>query len=92
MDLPALPELLRALWEIEIFPDVEMLAAGSPQVFDNHEAAIDQLRRRLYVVPDTEQDLRLDAAARELLTETPDGLVVRGARPRRQALVLWRPE
>jgi SAM-dependent methyltransferase len=90
-DLPALPELVRVLWEMDIYPDVEMLETGGPHAFESREAAMEQLRRRLYVAPDTEQDRRLEQAARELLVEATDGLVVKGSRPRRQGLISWQP-
>ena len=91
VNMPALPELLRVLWEMEIYPDIEMFGASEPQVFESREAAIEQLRQRLYITPDTEQDRRLKMAVQDLLEETPDGLVVPGARRRRQGLIAWRP-
>ncbi len=79
------------LWAMNIFPDVTMLSA-EPAVLDtDRDAAIDQLRRRLGVHEGDEADLRLRAAADELLEATPAGFVVRGAAPRRQAMVSWRP-
>ena len=91
VELPALPELLAVLWEMEVYPNVEMMEAGGTQVFESRDAAVEQLRRRLYVNADTEQDRRLKAAARELLVEEPDGVSIRGAPPRRLGLVSWRP-
>ena len=90
VDLPALPELLRVLWEMEIYPDLEMLGTGETQPFDSRDSAVEQLRQRLYVRPDTEMDERLLKAADELLVDTPDGLIVRGSRLRRQGLLSWR--
>jgi len=92
VDLPALPELMGVLWEMGISPDLEMLDTGARGGFESWDVAIEQLRRRLYVAPDTEPDRRLQSAARELLVDTPDGLVVRGTPPRQQGLVSWRPE
>ena len=91
VELPALPELLEVLWEMEVYPNVEMVEARGPQVFESHDAAVEQLRRRLYVNPDTQQDRRLQVAARELLVEEPDGVSVRGARPRRLGVISWQP-
>ena len=91
INLPALRELLRVLWEMEIYPDLEMFQVSDPQTFESREAAIEQLRQRLYVTPDTEEDRGLHTAADELLVETPDGLAIRGACPRRQGLISWRP-
>ena len=91
VELPALPELLEVLWEMEVYPNVEMVEARGPQVFESHDAAVEQLRRRLYVNPDTQQDRRLQVAARELLVEEPDGVSMRGARPRRLGVISWQP-
>ena len=85
IDLPALPELLDALWEMDIYPDLEMFEATTSQTVESRETASELLRRLLYVQPDTEEDERLKIAIRELLVEGPDGFVVRGSRPRRQA-------
>ena len=92
INMPALPELLQVVWEMDIYPDVEMLEAGSPQTFDSVDEAIEQSRRFLWVMPDTEQDKRYQEAARELLVETPEGFVIKGARPRRQGLISWRTD
>jgi len=91
VDLPALPELMGVLWEMGISPDLEMVEMSARGGYESWDAAIEQLRRRLYVAPDTEQDRRLQSAAQELLVETSDGLVVRGTGLRRQGLVSWRP-
>ena len=91
VDLPALPELLNVLWEKGIYPDLEMLEKRAPQAFESREAAMEQLRGRLYVSPGSKQERRLLAAADELLVETPEGLTVRGAHDRRQGLVSWTP-
>ena len=92
INMPALPEILQVLWEMDIYPDVEMLEASSPQTFDSVDEAIEQGRRFLWVMPDTEQDKRYREAARELIVETPDGFVIKGARPRRQGLISWRTD
>ena len=91
VDLPALPELVGVLWEIGVYPDLKMIETGGSQRFESREGAIDQIRQRLYVDPGTEQDQRLRTALDELLEETPDGLMVRGTRPRREGLISWRP-
>ena len=89
--LPALPDALRLLWAMDIFPDLTMLPAVPPALVEEHGGALDYLRRRLSVDPDTEADARLRAAVNDLLEDTPDGLIVRGMSPRRQAILTWRP-
>ena len=91
LDLPGAPELLNALWEMDIYPDLEMFEETSPEAVESREAAVELLRQFLYVKPDTEKDRRLQAALGELLVETPDGFTVRESRPRRQALIGWSP-
>lgn len=91
MPLPGLPDVLKLLWAMDIFPDVTMVSAEAAVLDSDRDAALDQLRRRLGVSEGTEADGRLRAAADELLEEIPEGWVVRGVSPRRQAMVTWRP-
>ena len=92
IDLPALPELLPVLWQLGIYPDVEMFKAVSPRTVPNREAALTTLRQFLYVEPGTKKDARLETAMELLLVETPEGLAIRGAQPRRQALLHWKTQ
>ena len=89
--LPAIPELMGVLWEMDIYPDVEMFQAGPPQLFDTHEDAVQQLGSRLYVAAGTDRERRLLQAVEDLLMQTPYGLALKGARPRRLALAKWSP-
>ena len=89
--LPGLPDVLGLLWAMDIFPDVTMVSAEAPVLDADRDAAVEQLRRRLGVSEGSAADGRLLAAADELLEETPEGWVVRGMAPRRQAVVTWRP-
>ena len=89
--LPGLPSVLDLLWAMDIFPDVTMASADAAVLETDRDAALDQLRGRLSVREGTEADGRLLAAAEELLEETPNGLVVKGVAPQRQAIVTWRP-
>ena len=92
IELPAMTELLPVLWEMGIYPDVEMLEPTGVHVFESREDAVETLRQRIYVAPGSEEDVRLVDAASELLVERPDGVVIVGAKQRRQALLSWRPE
>ena len=92
VNLPALPELINVMWEVGIYPDVEMFDASDRQVFDSREAAVEQLRGRLWIAPDTEADRRLHQAAEDLLEDYDDGVAVRGAGARRQGLISWQSE
>ena len=90
--MPGLAELLPLLWEMEIYPDVQMLEPSPIQTFESKEQAFEQLNQRLYVKPGTGQEERLKRAIEDLLEETPDGLVVKGIAAGRQGLISWRPE
>ena len=49
IDMPALPELMNALWEMGIYPDVQMMEPVQSDRFEDREVALTQLRNRLYV-------------------------------------------
>ena len=87
--LPATPELLAVLWEMGIFPDLEMMRAIYPKPFESWQVAHEELRGRLYVEPDTAQDQRLTRAMKELLVEEERGVTQAGAEPRRLGLITW---
>ena len=87
--LPGLPNVLGLLWAMDIFPDVTMLSPEAAVLDTDRDAALEQLRGRLAVREGTEADKRLRAAADGLLEETPEGLMVRGVAPLRQAIVTW---
>ena len=90
IDMPGLSELMPLLWEMGIYPDVEMFEAYEQQTFESQGQAHEQLLTRLYVKPATEQDERLKRAIQDLLIETPDGLAIRNVEPGRQGLISWR--
>ena len=89
--LPGLPKVLELLWALEIFPDVTMVRPETAVLDTDREGAIEHLRRRLSVEEGTEADDRLRAAAADLLVDSAEGLTVRGAAPRRSAVISWRP-
>jgi 2-polyprenyl-3-methyl-5-hydroxy-6-metoxy-1,4-benzoquinol methylase len=90
-ELPGAAELMQVLWELGIYPNLEMYAPIPFRPFRDWQRALDALRPRLFVTPDTEQDARLQQAMRELLTETPEGYVIKGLLPGRLALISWQP-
>ncbi|MBM3944797.1 MAG: hypothetical protein FJ317_04805 [SAR202 cluster bacterium] len=87
--LPALKELPPVLWELGIYPNVEMLDAMPPPSYDEREEALHDLRFRLYVAPGSEKDACLLQAIDELLIRTEDGLTLKDTTPRRLGLVRW---
>jgi SAM-dependent methyltransferase len=90
-EFPGAPEFVQVLWEMDIYPDVEMFEPRPFKAFKDWQAALETLRQRMHVMPDTEADIRLQQAMRELLAETPNGYVMKGAKPARLALISWRP-
>ena len=92
IDMPALPELVNALWEMGIYPDVEMLAPVMPDRFEDRDTALGQLRNRLYVREGSAEDERLQGAMSELLVDVDGGVMVKGVAPVRQGFLSWRTE
>lgn len=91
INLPALPELLPVLWEMDIYPNVNTLPGVARPSAPTLEAAIQVARHFLYLEPGSEKDKRLEQVAREMATQTPDGgWTVRAPNVRPQAVVWWR--
>ena len=89
--LPALPDLMRVLWEMDVYPDLEMFDSTPPLLEADKAGALDHLRRRLGVEEGTTEDGRLQSAMADLLQETPEGLMVKGVKPQRLGIVSWPP-
>ncbi len=92
IEMPALKEIVEALWDLDIYPDVEMVERIEQRPFRDYESALNQLRLRLYVTPDTEQDARLQKAMETMLEERPDGFSIKGLGPRHLGLISWGAE
>ena len=74
---------MQVLWELGIYPNLEMSAPIPFRPFKDWHRALDTLRSRLFVTPDTEQDARLQHAMRELLVETSARYIIKGLPPGR---------
>ncbi len=92
IDMPALPELVNVLWDMGVYPDVQMLAPVMPDRFEDREVALTQLRNRLYVPSGSDEEDRLRAAMDELLEDVDGGVMVKGIAPVRQGYLSWMPE
>jgi 2-polyprenyl-3-methyl-5-hydroxy-6-metoxy-1,4-benzoquinol methylase len=90
IDLPALPELTNVLWDLDIYPDIVMVATKRSRTFESPETALEELTRRLFIGDNPVKEERLRAALRHSLESTSDGFVVAGARPVRQGIIKWR--
>ncbi len=91
LNMPALPEMMQVLWQMGIYPNVEMLPTDARSAFESREDAVRQVAGFLWVVPGSEEEERLRAAADELLEEDGDGYRVKGAKFRPNGLVTWKP-
>ena len=91
-ELPGAGELMQVLWEMDIYPDLEMFEPRPSRAFIDWQTALETLRRRIHIRPDTAEDARLQRAMRELLIETRDGYGMKGATPERLALISWQPK
>jgi hypothetical protein len=91
-ELPGAAEFMQVLWEIGIYPHLEMFDPIPFRAFKDWQRALETLRQRMFVTPDTERDALLQKAMRALLIETPDGYIVMRTKPGRLALIAWRPE
>ena len=89
--LPGLPKILELLWALDIYPDVTMVEPETAVLDTDRDGVIEHLRRRLSVDEGSEADDRLQAAANDLLVDIPEGLTIRGAAPRRSAIISWTP-
>jgi hypothetical protein len=102
--VPGHVELINALWELRIEPDVRMLPVN-PSITPpapTHEAAVElamaQLRGHQWAFwpldPALEQQARRRIQARfsELFAQTPDGFAPRWTVPSREVLITWPTE
>jgi SAM-dependent methyltransferase len=85
-------EFLQVLWEMDIYPDLEMFEPRPSRAFKDWQTALETLRRRIHIRPDTAEDARLQEVMQELLIETPGGYGVKEATPERLALISWLPK
>ena len=89
VNLPALPELMNVLWEMDIYPSVRMLTSTRAQSFESVEAALDELSGRLFLGDNTRARTRLESVIEDFLEGHDDGFRIVGARPTRQGVIWW---
>jgi hypothetical protein len=92
LKLPSLRELMQVLWEMDIYPDLEMLPPQESRGFESRERALQQLRPRLMVAPGSDGERRLGEALADMLVDVGGRLRIEGSPPMRPGLVWWRPE
>jgi SAM-dependent methyltransferase len=91
-ELPGAGEFMQVLWEMDIYPDLEMFEPRPSRAFKDWQTALETLRRRIHIRPDTAEDARLRRVMRELLIETPGGYAMKEAAPEHLALISWHPK
>lgn len=92
IDMPALPELLPVLWEMDIYPNLTMCPpAMTTRTMPDLETALAITRHFLYIQPGSEKDARLREVLPQFLSETEGGLIMRGQSQRPQGIVWWPP-
>lgn len=87
--LPAAGEMMTLLFARGKTPEVTFLDL-EPRLYRDLETLHGAARRPLWVLPDSEQDARLEAAVRELAVEVEGGYAL-SRRPRRVGVITWRP-
>jgi 2-polyprenyl-3-methyl-5-hydroxy-6-metoxy-1,4-benzoquinol methylase len=90
--LPGAGEFMQVLWEMDVYPHLEMFEAIPFRTFKNWQKALETLRQRLFALPGTDKDARLQQAMHALLIETPAGYAIKDEKPGRLAFISWRPE
>ena len=91
INLPAMPELVNVLWEMDIYPSIGMLTSTRAQSFESVDAATEELSGRLFLTQDSPARVRLESVVQDYLESTDDGWRIAGARPVRQGVITWTP-
>ena len=86
--LPALPELLPVLWEMDVWPDVEMLGASRRRIVDDPGMALTWLRHMTWVRQGSEKERLLEGML-DGLYDSAQGKYVLGGGGRKQGIVTW---
>lgn len=89
--LPALPELVPVLWEMDIFPDIVMVPATQQRSLPDRETALRWLRRLTWVAPDSDKDRVLQKELDAVFEAEGGEYVLRRARSQ-QGIVTWLTE
>jgi hypothetical protein len=89
--LPCRDELIAALAELGMKPQVESLGAVPPPALGSREEAIDLLRFRLLAGPGTPADTRLLSIVDQLTEEREGQLYPRGVAANQAFLLSWTP-
>ena len=86
---PALTEIANVLWEMGIYPDIEMLPPPPPRAFDTIEETLDEIRRMMFITDRSEASARLDSVVDEHLEQTELGFRLKEGRMTREGVITW---
>ncbi len=89
INLPAMPELINVLWEMDIYPSISMLTSSRAQSFESVDDATEELGNRLFIDQDSPARERLETVVEDYLESTDEGWRIAGARPVRQGVIWW---
>jgi hypothetical protein len=89
--LPSLCEYREVLSQLGINAHVEILPSRLPRGYADHQQALEQLARRLYLALGSRQMALLEAMLPDLLEEVDGTLKIRGSPPVAPRLVWWSP-
>jgi SAM-dependent methyltransferase len=87
--LPAAGEMLTLLFARGKTPAARFLDLA-PRTYGDIESLHESARRPLWVLPDSQQDARLEAAVKEMAVRVEGGFAL-SAKPRRLGIITWRP-
>ena len=90
--LPGLGLLLPVMWELGLYPDLEMVQQAPPRPFPSREAALEALRHRLYILPGSPEEARLLRLFSRLVEPADGGFRLRNVPARWEGLLVWPPQ
>ena len=91
LQLPAAPQLEEVLAELGIEASFDPLPSNPSRGFDSIEDAVEQLTRRLYLVPGGDKESLLKRELPGLLVEDEGAFRIRGAQEMVPVVVSWQP-
>jgi len=89
LKLPCLKEFMQVLWEMDIYPNLEMLTPQEPRGFESLERALQQMRPRLLVTQGSDGERRMEEVLADMLYEVDGRYKIKGVQPFRPAMVTW---
>ena len=86
-----MPEFQEVLAQLGVDAKVDMLPTQPSRGFDDHQQALEQLARRLYLAEGSQQMSALERLLPDVLEDVDGTLTIRGSKALQPALVSWCP-